>query len=351
MPTETKMFHLPDTMATWPWPRVINPHFEEVKAASDGWFRSLKAFSPKSQKSFERADLSRFGALAYPHASKEHLRTGCDLIYVGFVVDEYTDIENAEVTREMIEIAIDALNNPHKPRPEGEVILGEVVRQFWALAIKTASPTSQRHFVKHFTDYLHGVLTQSADRDVGLCRGIEDYLVVRRDNIGAQAAFVCLHLGVDFEDDVYYHPVIVELSGYVADMVLVDNDMCSYNREQATGDENHNLITAVMRELNIDLDSAMAWAANYHVELQHKFISGLKRVPSWGPTIDKHMQEYLDGMAYWARGNATWCFESERYFGKKGPEIQKTRMVPLLPKVWVNPELHRDEVVVADIEL
>ncbi|KAH7921774.1 hypothetical protein BV22DRAFT_1038265 [Leucogyrophana mollusca] len=233
-------------MATWPWPRVINPHFEEIKAVSDAWFRNLKAFSPKSQKSFERADLcmfrlstaglrflrsvgnlAPFGALAYPHASKEHLRTGCDLIYVGFVVDEYTEVENAEVTREMIGIGIDALNNPHKPRPEGEVIFGEVVRQFWALPIKTASPTSQRHFVRHFTDYLHGVLTQPADRDVGLCRGIEDYLVVRRDNIGAQAAFVCLHLGVDFEDDVYYHPVIVELSGYVADMVLVDNDMCS----------------------------------------------------------------------------------------------------------------------------
>jgi hypothetical protein len=59
----------------------------------------------------------------------EHLRTGCDLMNVFFVVDEYTDVESAPVVREMVDIVIDAMNNPHKPRPEGEILLGEVTRQ------------------------------------------------------------------------------------------------------------------------------------------------------------------------------------------------------------------------------
>ena len=46
-----------------------------------------------------------------------------------FVVDEYTDIENATVTSGMVDMAIDAIHNPHKIRPEGECILGEIVRQ------------------------------------------------------------------------------------------------------------------------------------------------------------------------------------------------------------------------------
>ena len=46
-----------------------------------------------------------------------------------FVVDEYTDVEPEPVVREMVNIVIDALNNPHKPRPEGENILGEIARQ------------------------------------------------------------------------------------------------------------------------------------------------------------------------------------------------------------------------------
>jgi hypothetical protein len=48
---------------------------------------------------------------------------------VYFIVDEYTDIENAAVTEEMVDIVIDALRNPHTKRPEGECILGEIVRQ------------------------------------------------------------------------------------------------------------------------------------------------------------------------------------------------------------------------------
>ena len=46
-----------------------------------------------------------------------------------FVVDEYTDVEPTPVVREMIDVVIDALNNPHKPRPEGEIVLGEIARQ------------------------------------------------------------------------------------------------------------------------------------------------------------------------------------------------------------------------------
>ena len=46
-----------------------------------------------------------------------------------YVVDEYTDVEPEPVVREMVNIVIDALNNPHKPRPEGEILLGEVAKQ------------------------------------------------------------------------------------------------------------------------------------------------------------------------------------------------------------------------------
>ena len=45
------------------------------------------------------------------------------------VIDEYTDVENEEVAQGMVDIVIDAMNNPQKPRPEGENILGEIARQ------------------------------------------------------------------------------------------------------------------------------------------------------------------------------------------------------------------------------
>ena len=49
---------------------------------------------------------------------------------VFFVVDEYTDVEPAPKVHEIIDACIDALYNPRKPRPEGEVVIGEIVRQY-----------------------------------------------------------------------------------------------------------------------------------------------------------------------------------------------------------------------------
>lgn len=66
----------------------------------------------------------------FDEANAEHLRTGCDLMNLVFILDEYTDVEDANVVREMVDIVIDAIHNPEKPRPEGEVLLGEITRQY-----------------------------------------------------------------------------------------------------------------------------------------------------------------------------------------------------------------------------
>jgi len=46
-----------------------------------------------------------------------------------FVVDEYTDLQPASVVRSTIDIVLDALANPHNERPDGEILLGQVVKE------------------------------------------------------------------------------------------------------------------------------------------------------------------------------------------------------------------------------
>ncbi|EJD00099.1 terpenoid synthase [Fomitiporia mediterranea MF3/22] len=330
--TSTTLF-LPELLANWPWPREINPHYEEVKKEADAWFRSFNAFSTRSQLAFDKCDFALLASLAYPRVSKEHLRTGCDLMILLFAIDEYTDMEHEIAVREIIDIVIDAINNPHKARPADELVLGEIARQFWTLAIKTATRTSQCHMIEGLVANLEAVVQQAADRDNDEYYSIASYLEFRRENIGAKPAFVPMELHLDLPDEVFYHPVITELSQYVTDMVILDNDMNSYNKEQATGDDHANIVTVVMHELHTGLDDAMEWILKYHRELETKFLDGLKRVPSWSSEIDLHVQQYVHGLANWPRGNDCWCFESGRYFGSKGLEVQRTRRVPLLPKI------------------
>ena len=95
--------------------------------------------------------------------------------------------------------------------------------RFWELAIKTASPSSQRHFLESFTAYLNSVIQQAADRDNDTIRSIESYFENRRENIGARPSFALLEFKLSLPDDVVDHPIIVELSNCSTDMIIIDN--------------------------------------------------------------------------------------------------------------------------------
>ncbi|KAJ7654615.1 isoprenoid synthase domain-containing protein [Mycena polygramma] len=332
------MLRLPETMKNWPWPRIINPHYEEVSAESSAWFHSFKAFSKKSQYAFDKGDF-------------EHLRTGCDLMNLFFLVEEYTDVESAAVVQEMVDIVMDALNHPHKPRPEGEIVLGEATRQFWELAIKTASPNSARHFMESFKDYLDSLVVQAEGRAFDTVLTIDSYLQVRRQNIGARPSFVPGELHLDLPDEAFYHPVIKELETHITDLIILDNDIASYNKEQAAGDDRYNILTIVMHRFNIDLHDAMAVVCDHHTELEGKFLAAMKTVASFGSEVDEELQEYIQHLAGWPRSNDCWNFEGGRYFGSKGLEIQKTRCVPLMPKIHIDRSLRREHVVLPLVEL
>jgi len=47
-----------------------------------------------------------------------------------YVYDEYTDIADGEGADEIRNIVMDAFHHPEKPRPEGELLLGEMAREF-----------------------------------------------------------------------------------------------------------------------------------------------------------------------------------------------------------------------------
>lgn len=177
-----------------------------------------------------------------------------------FVIDEYSDIAPVEEVRQQKDIVMDALRNPHKPRPEGEWVGGEVARQyvflpvilrhapiilslyhyrlffmiptvliarfifrFWALTITNASAQSQKHFIETFDEYLESVVQQAEDRSESRIRDIQSYIDVRRNTIGAKPSFALLELDMDLPDEVLAHPTIQSLSLATIDMLCLGN--------------------------------------------------------------------------------------------------------------------------------
>ncbi|KAF9043781.1 terpenoid synthase [Hymenopellis radicata] len=137
---------------------------------------------------------------------------------------------------------------------------------------------------------------------------------------------------MDLPGTVLDDSVILELTELAVDMVIISNDLYSYNKEQAVGDENLNLVTIVMHQLHIDMAAALNWISDLHADIVNRFLRVWTNIPTYGGPLDRDVRIYVDGLANWVRGNDCWCFECERYFGSSGAEISRTREVKLLPK-------------------
>ncbi|KAM5537397.1 hypothetical protein V8D89_008916 [Ganoderma adspersum] len=328
-----KTFRLPETLARWPFPRRLNPYYGKVSEDSADWLRSFRGFSPSAQNAFDRCNFGLLAALAYPTQDREQYRSVCDLMNLFFIFDEYTDDLDEAGAQALADISMDALLNPGKPRPAGESPIGEVTRQFWSRSIQHSTPTCRARFESTWSAFTAFVVEQARDRESGRIRSVEEHMAVRRLTIGAEPCYALAELGLSIPQEVYDHPALRELREAVTDIIIYDNDLTSYNKEQASGDDLHNIITIVMHENALDLDRALEWVAERHRETVEDALAAWSRALalSFSPQVDEDVVVYIDHILNWPRANDCWNFENGRYFGEDGLRIQKDRLVELAP--------------------
>ncbi|KAG1847828.1 terpenoid synthase [Suillus subalutaceus] len=328
-----KKIFIPDLLARWPFPRRLNQHYSKVSAESSAWLESFKAFSPKAQHAFDRCDFNLLGCLAFPNASEEHVRSACDYLNLVFVIDEYSDVSEEGEVRKQKDTVMDALRHPHEPRPEGEWVAGAITRQFWERTIcNGASGQLQKRFIAIIDEYLEGVVQQAIDRNGCHIREIQSYFDVRRKTDGVMPLFVLLELGLDIPDEVISHTTIHDMEIAASDMITLANDVISYNLEQARADGAYNIVTHVMHELDTNVNGAILWVTDRHTKTEKKYFEAMAAIPKWGEPIDSQVREYCDGLGNWVRANYDWSFESERYLGTNGMEVQRRRWILPMPK-------------------
>ncbi len=111
-------------------------------------------------------------------------------------------------------------------------------------------------------------------------------------------------------------------------------DIASYKKEQAAGDDPHNVLIVAMHEYKFDIDDALEWVAKKHRERLEHAIAIWPQVLalSFSPKIDLDLGFYVDHLMNWPRANDSWNFESGRYFGTDGLRVQEERTVRFSPK-------------------
>ncbi|KUI60988.1 Delta(6)-protoilludene synthase [Cytospora mali] len=343
---------LPDFQGSWKWPRQIHPHFEEIGQESSQWAASFGAFTPKAQEAIDKCNLALLAGLFYPWVTKgkqslgspdandmgqgllnpsgtDQLRCSNDLNHIFFIFDEHSDKWDPGEVRSQADVIMDALRDPEKPRPEGEWVGGEITRQFWARTKVISTPTFQKRLIDAMEEYLHGTAQQAEDRHRSYIRDIEGYFQIRRKTVGVFPSFNMLEMDMNIPDEVRGNPVIQEIETLGVDLCIIAN------AKQASGDDQHNIITIVMREKAMDVQQAIDWTAQVHAGMTERFNQLFLQIPRWGGPLDWEVQTFMDGVAHLVGANTQWSYETQRYLGKHGLEVQATRMLRLAPKKCV----------------
>ncbi|KAF8181449.1 isoprenoid synthase domain-containing protein, partial [Mycena galopus ATCC 62051] len=200
--------------------------------------------------------------------------------------------------------------------------------------MRIATEESQRRFIDEFELYMNSMVQKAQDRTENHVREIEEYFAVRRVTIGLKAAIIINRISMDVPDELLQNEHVLTLINKATDMILIANDVYSYNVEQARGDDRHNLVRVVMNEHNLELAATLEWISALHDKIVRQFLTAFGQVPHHtNLELDHQVTEFIHGLGNWVRGYDEWSFESERYFGKRGKEIQGTRKMELLPRV------------------
>ena len=102
--------------------------------------------------------------------------------------------------------------------------------------------------------------------------------------------------------------------------------------EQSKGLEGNNILTVLMEAKGFNLQGAADQAGVLFGDLMSRFIAERKKLPSWGPDLDRDVNRYVDAIGHWVVGNLCWSFETPRYFGPALEDVKRTRIVKLRPR-------------------
>ncbi|KAH7411193.1 isoprenoid synthase domain-containing protein [Cadophora sp. MPI-SDFR-AT-0126] len=327
--TSTNTFRIPDLLESWPFERRLNPATDAVKTQNEAWTRSLKLNHGQLERALQKAPITLIAALTCPLVPATSFQTAADAMTTFLIFDEISDQLSESVVAGLYEVIEDVFEHPDKSRPIGECFIGSLHRSFWNRARQGATPTFVKHFPTRYLEYAKSTSEQAMHRDESRIPDLTSYMALRWKTVGGMPSFgVTLH-SLNISDDELSDPKVRRLESLAQDMLIMANDICSYNVEQSRGDS-HNAIAVVMHHNNLSLQNAIDLIAQMFHKSEEEFLTVMETVES----MNDDLCTYVSGLGCWVRGNFEMSFEIERY-GLDG-EARRGGLIKLLPKQTSN---------------
>ena len=170
--------------------------------------------------------------------------------------------------------------------------------------------------------------------EAGIWPELKDYLEYRQYIGAANVATDCIEMidKINLPDEVWEHPVLVELTELCRNTVCWANDLFSLAKERERG-EYHNLVSILAHEKRISMQRAIAGTIDIHDRQVRRFIRLTAQLPMYDERTNTEIIRYVEGLRAIMRANIDWSnFETSRYHYRYADQVNTVviRNVPVL---------------------
>ncbi|KAI0784175.1 terpenoid synthase [Abortiporus biennis] len=329
--TSSNSFALPDLKKISPLVGSENPHFARASEESFQWALSFNIFVDRKMAYLKLSGSNLLCSHVYHYTGYDQLRTCMDFVNLLFTIDEISDEQNGTDAWKTGTTFINALSDANF---DDGTPLCKMSQEFRGRLADAVNTSWYQRFIKHCRDYMTAVAREAELREQGIVLDLKSYEPLRRENSAVRCCFGLFGhtLGLDLPDEIFYHPLLYSMHLDAVDMVCWSNDLYSYNMEQAMGHTTNNVLSVLMQEYNVDLQAASYLVGDHYKLLMDRFLDNKKKLPSFGPKMDKVVDRFVMAMEAWVAGNLNWSFETPRYFGRDRQRVKDTLVVNLYPR-------------------
>ncbi|KAK2783806.1 hypothetical protein FQN52_009453 [Onygenales sp. PD_12] len=310
--------------------------------------RNIFNYSNREYKKRVRADFPYFGALFAPTAATLEYQTICDYFHWIFDFDDMFDdgrlSKDPEGARRELDKLVAILSSETAvTKADG---LRYVFQSIWKRIVQSSTKGAQERFAKYTRDYCDAIARQVAEGQQQLNNSsIEDYIKIRSESLGARPFFPLIEYSqfLDLPDEIFEHPAIKEIEAVAVEILVLHNDLLSYQKEYSTSPTpptpptSPNIIT-LYRHPNPNPNPHQTLPPLTQQQAYNSIDDLLRarykrwyiahaNLPVLGEKVDEQVQRYVGGCADVVRSNLYWSFWTERYFGKEKEEVRRTRRV------------------------
>ncbi|MCJ1345756.1 hypothetical protein MMC31_003965 [Peltigera leucophlebia] len=323
--------------------------YEGALRAGEEWFARYNVMSPTKLKAVHNsAKVGLLGAIIYPLSDKKSLRLAIDMFILFMAYDDPFDEDalrlDESVATEFTNTVVSALTDTENFQPVPNLPVITAYHDFVVRLRAESTACAYKRFVDAMVEWILFIQKQIEMRVHNKYPAIEEYVLFRRVTVGMKPCFVMVEISrrIDVPDSVIQHPTIRVLLDISTDIVLLINDICSFNKEQARGDY-FNIVSIVCIEKKIPVQSAIEYVFVMFESAIRRWLDARAQIPKFDPQTDEIVSKYFEGLEYLIGGFAHWHWKAERYLGPQECRGEvKNALIKVLPLEPGSPQMPAD---------